>query len=367
MKIDVLANSSGYGGAEKSIELLVKNIVKEFGYEVQVWGENEKLCTVFDDILQGKNSVKRFRGGNGFFTVLYNSLKYTYHKINYKPDLILSNTEKGALILAISEMVWPTKIKKALFLRDFQWRYLKFILKNIDSPLVIFPSKALMDYEPYYKLLKESNYKILPNIVNNIFSDREKITYKIAPTYQIVQPGKFSKWKGLEYSVKALAKIIQKKSNIHLLIIGDYADEAYKQHILKLIDKLDLGDVILFKSYVDDLGKYYSSSDLTLNTSISEFGGPETFGRTIIESWAHGTPAVSFNVGGPKYLIENEKNGFLVEEKNINELAQVILNYFDKYDEYQELRENAFRSVHKYQGKEIANKFINLINDKGID
>ena len=58
---------------------------------------------------------------------------------------------------------------------------------------------------------------------------------------------------------------------------------------------------------------------------MSKFGGPESFGRTIVEAWSHRKPAIAFRCGGPKYLISDGDDGYLVEEGNVEELARRML------------------------------------------
>jgi glycosyltransferase involved in cell wall biosynthesis len=68
----------------------------------------------------------------------------------------------------------------------------------------------------------------------------------------------------------------------------------------------------------------YADCSLVAVPSISEHGGPESFGRTVIEAWAHAKPVVAFACGGPGYLIRDGVDGFLVPEKNVDLLAERI-------------------------------------------
>jgi glycosyltransferase involved in cell wall biosynthesis len=63
---------------------------------------------------------------------------------------------------------------------------------------------------------------------------------------------------------------------------------------------------------------------MVCNTSISDHGGPETFGRTIIEAWSYEKPVIAFSVGGPKFIIDNNINGLLINEGDILGLANAI-------------------------------------------
>ena len=51
----------------------------------------------------------------------------------------------------------------------------------------------------------------------------------------------------------------------------------------------------------------------------------EGFGYTFIEANLFGKPVIGSNIGGISSAIEDKKTGFLVEEGNINEIAEKIL------------------------------------------
>jgi glycosyltransferase involved in cell wall biosynthesis len=60
-------------------------------------------------------------------------------------------------------------------------------------------------------------------------------------------------------------------------------------------------------------------------SSVAEYDGPETFSRVIIEAWQNARPVVSFAVGGPKYLIDDEADGLLVPEKDVSAMAKALI------------------------------------------
>jgi glycosyltransferase involved in cell wall biosynthesis len=62
---------------------------------------------------------------------------------------------------------------------------------------------------------------------------------------------------------------------------------------------------------------YYAAADVFVSTSLSE-----SFGLTVCEAQACGTPVVAFAVGGIVEIVEHEKSGYLVPMGDITTLYQ---------------------------------------------
>lgn len=72
--------------------------------------------------------------------------------------------------------------------------------------------------------------------------------------------------------------------------------------------------------YVQDaqlMAKYYAAADVFVSTSLSE-----SFGLTVCEALACGTPVLAFAVGGIPEIVEHGKNGVLVPLGNVELLAR---------------------------------------------
>jgi glycosyltransferase involved in cell wall biosynthesis len=110
----------------------------------------------------------------------------------------------------------------------------------------------------------------------------------------------------------------------------------------------------LFLGWVDK--KYIAQLYLSLDLFIfpSQF---DTFGNVILESFVYGMPVVAYNCKGPKDIIENNINGYLVD--NIEQMRQQITNYFINTEQKRTLmQKNATRRAGEYQAKPIMEKFI---------
>ena len=134
-----------------------------------------------------------------------------------------------------------------------------------------------------------------------------------------------ARWKGIDYLLKAFSLSNLYKGNITVKICGKVVDEIYFKELQQFLNDNKLSKYVEFIPFQKDTSTLYYNSLAVVNCSISEFGGPETFGRTIIEAWSYKKPVIAFACGGPKYIITNEKNGLLVPEKSVEKLSDSML------------------------------------------
>jgi glycosyltransferase involved in cell wall biosynthesis len=92
-------------------------------------------------------------------------------------------------------------------------------------------------------------------------------------------------------------------------------DEYFKEAVLP-------SNLMVFPTQ-KDTHQFYKEASILLNLSdVNQW--VETFGLTILEGMAYGLPAIVPPVGGVVELIEECKNGFLIDSKNIELLSQKI-------------------------------------------
>jgi len=88
----------------------------------------------------------------------------------------------------------------------------------------------------------------------------------------------------------------------------------------------------------------------------------DTFGNVILEAFVHGMPALAFNCKGPKDIIQNNVNGFLVN--NIDEMSQKIIEFYSCDSHRKQMKHNAKVRASEYQAEPIMNQFM---CDLGLD
>jgi glycosyltransferase involved in cell wall biosynthesis len=107
----------------------------------------------------------------------------------------------------------------------------------------------------------------------------------------------------------------------------------------------------------------YQEADIFILPSYSIRGWEELFGISIIEAFAHGLPVVATDCVGPKELIENGTNGYLVEQRNVAQLKAAILKLVDDEELRLQMGRNARqRAVEDYDTVAIASLWYQAIS-----
>ncbi|MFC4596610.1 GT4 family glycosyltransferase PelF [Cohnella hongkongensis] len=139
-------------------------------------------------------------------------------------------------------------------------------------------------------------------------------------------------------------------------IMGSYdEDEEYYEECLKLVDSLQLKDVI-FTGAVNIM-EYIGKMDILLLTSISE-GQP----LAMLEGMAAAKPYVATNVGSCKELLDGLDDGIgpaglVVPVMHVEQIAQAVLQLASSKKMREEYGRNAYARVSRYYRQEdvIAN------------
>lgn len=138
-------------------------------------------------------------------------------------------------------------------------------------------------------------------------------------------------YKGHDHVLEALRLIVEKKVplSIQYTIQGNGDD---LNRLQGLVDKYHLNDTVSFVPQVktrDELKTIYQSHDIFIMPS--RFGcwdnrwRGEGFGIVYVEAALFGVPSIAYRCGGVTDIIEDQKNGVLVEQDNIEALAEAII------------------------------------------
>jgi len=159
--------------------------------------------------------------------------------------------------------------------------------------------------------------------------------------------GSLTQQKGLNVLFEAAAELKEKSLNIILVLIGE---GKRKQELEQLTKELGIEDIVYFTGLFDVL----------VSPSLWE-GMP----NVVIEAMAQGIIVVATNVGGIPELIEEGKDGFLVESKNIHALVDKISYIFNLPEEKRiEIRENAQKKIIKnYSIEKMVREYESLYQD----
>ncbi|WP_066874765.1 glycosyltransferase family 4 protein [Clostridium mediterraneense] len=189
------------------------------------------------------------------------------------------------------------------------WRFItKLIYRKVDK-LILLTSKEIDLYKKFCKSID-----VIPNILS---FESDYISKQ--NNNKIISVGRIDTNKNYIDLIRAFAAIESKYSNWSVDIIGDGTD-AEVSKLKKEIEKLNLKSKIVILNFTKNIKEFYLNSDIYVMTSKSE-GLP----MVLLEAMNCGLPCISYDIKtGPSDIIEDNKNGFLVEELNIEMLQSKL-------------------------------------------
>jgi glycosyltransferase involved in cell wall biosynthesis len=141
--------------------------------------------------------------------------------------------------------------------------------------------------------------------------------------------GRLIQRKGVDYLLRALPRVLERRP-VRFLVTGEGDRKAEWQ---KLAADLGLGDRVQFLGFVttERLAELYRTADLYVHPAIfDDANDTEGLGVSIVEALFNRCPVVASSVGGIVDVIEHERSGLLVPEKDVEALAAAILRVLDE-------------------------------------
>ena len=221
----------------------------------------------------------------------------------------------------------------------------KFVAKSIEK----FLSK---NYKINYlgvdeKLFEDLNEKEARKRLENEFNfSSEKIIISLIGRIQI--------GKGQDIAINAY-KLMRNKNKCVLLIVGEPTFDKDKEFISYLREISKDEKNIIFTGARTDIPLVMKGSDIILHTPRF----PESFGLVIVEGMLSKKPVIASSLGGACEIIENGKDGFLVEPENFKELS----NLMDLLVENPDLR----KKIGMEGYKKAKSKFTASISIKNLE
>lgn len=164
--------------------------------------------------------------------------------------------------------------------------------------------------------------------------------------------------KGIEYMIKASKKLLDRGLNHEVHVIG--AGPLYIPFLEK-IKELGLENTF----YIDGEGKglpnhlvlpYYFKADIFILPAISTgTGDTDGIPNTIIEASFARLPIITTNAGSISELIQNDKTGIVISQKDVNSIVDAVLSIKSDKQKAKLLGENAY-----IKAKELFDASINV-------
>lgn len=216
---------------------------------------------------------------------------------------------------------------------------------------------------------KKEILKVIPNLnieVINHGVDFKKFQKNLSNNLPLIvskpymlSVGTLKKRKGYFYSIKAFCQIAQVFPDLKYVIVGN---GPKKESLLLLVNSCQLRDRIFFIDSLteQDLINLYKSAELFILLSQDDSKDIEGFGLVFLEAAACGLPVIATKGTGAEDAILNNKNGFLVPQKDYNETASMIKNILLDRDLQFEFSKKSVDFARSMDWLFVATKYIDI-------
>lgn len=360
-KICIVGNSFAKGGSEKAHSNL-SNFFHTKGIEVHNIIFEDTLGYAFSGELFNLGKLKNntlFRKISRY-KKLYNYIKY--HQIDYVIDMRFRGTFYGEYVLSrfiFGQTNYIPSIRGFRFHGYFTNK--DFIAKRIFAKAhrIVTVSKEME------KVVREKyGYKNLETIYNIVDTELIKtLSQEVFPEKKddsyIVALGRMASYniKQQDAIIKAYSQSVLPKHGIKLLLLGEGEKRVDFEQLAK---ELNLSDKVVFVGFKDNPYPYLKSAKFMVLASKTE-----GFPNVILESFACGTPVVSYDCKtGPNEIIEHKQNGLLVKDQNLKELTKAMDLMIEDRVLYDFCKSNTLKTALQFSPEIIGKQWLDMMNIK---
>ncbi len=233
---------------------------------------------------------------------------------------------------------------KALLIKLFYRRAEKIITVS---------KEAAKEYIEYFYLKPENVMTIYNPIPLEVIKKKslEAVDHPFinGEDYLIITAGRLEHVKRYDRLLRIFALLRGQSIKAKLVIAGK---GTLERDLRKLSKELGIQDYVSFIGFRDDIFSWIKKADLFVLTSDYE-----GFPMVLLESMACGTPVITSYFAGVTELVENGKNGVIVNSNDEKDFAQAIIKLLKDEELCETIKEHGLSCVKKFGTEKLVSDF----------
>lgn len=356
MKLLYITNGiTGSGGLERVLSVKTCLLAEKYGYDVHLLSLNEIGKGPFFKFSKKviRHDVKVTGNPIQYFFKYKNGIQKIVNEVQPEIIAVCDDGLKGFILskLISTQAKWIYESHASLFLgnkgegvslsKKFQHYLKQFLGKRF--------SKIILLTENNKKEWNLSNLMVIPNPL-----PFETVEMSNLKNKKIIAVGSYSYNKGYDLLLKIWKEVEAEFPQWELHIYGRNTYQKLDQEA----KKINLNKIYFHDPELNIEGKYLDSSVFVLPSRS------EGFGMVIIEAMSCGLPVISFDCPhGPGNIITEGKDGFLIENGNIEDFVEKLKLLMDDEMLRNDLGKSGKEKSKKYSAIEIVKKWDHLFRN----
>ena len=352
----IVEDFSENGGVERIVSQKANALSTEYGHKVSIVSvyKDARPClnTLDNSVRMLKLNVPFAAKGRGRMLTLLSriaTLAKAVKRMNkalkeLDPDIIFFTTTLGAILLPFSRTK-ARRVYESHLARRFTPYNALFRLTELKADAIVCLTQGdAADFK------RARRVEVIPNFIECPIEKAINYSAKKA-----IAVGRLERQKGFDILINCWKAISATHPDWHLDIYGEGREHVVLQ---KQIDESGLSEYITMCGRSNNIFSIYPQYSLQIMPSRYE-GQP----ITLIEAQACALPSVAFNfIHGAADIIENGKNGVLVEQGDNAALTEAILNMMDSEQNRSSFGKAAEQKASRFFKENIFDCWIRLIN-----
>lgn len=231
----------------------------------------------------------------------------------------------------------------------------KMALSKVDRFIVHSEEDSINLLDIYPDAVSLKNFHPIIDLFGNNDNSKTIKNDSLINSHQLLFFGYIRKYKGLEFLLKAMPKML-KELNITLTVAGEFYDE--KEFYLELINELGISKhVKVIDEYIpnEKVGDYFANSDLVVIPYISA-----TQSGIVQIAYNFDLPVVVTRVGGLPEVVKDGETGYIVEPGSASAVADAVLDFFNN-SRGESFRNNILKHKQLFSWENLVKSIESLI------
>lgn len=339
--------------------------LREEGHDIVISAPSDNKIKYFEEIGCRMINININRRGTNPIKDIGLMLRYRKLIKKIKPNVVLSYTIKpniyGGIVCRmcnIPQIVNITGLGSAVenpgWLQKLTIVLYKISLRKVHT--VFLQNKANMEFCEMHKMVKGKKI-LIPgsgvNLIHHSFQD-----YPAEGKLKFIFISRLLKEKGIEEYFGAAYRIKKLYPDTEFHVLGT-CEDSYGELLQKLQDEC----VVIYHGQQPDVRPYIGMSHCTVHPSYY----PEGMSNVLLESCAAGRPIITTNRPGCGEIVEDGRDGYVVKEKDVDDLVAVIERFIQlPYEQKIKLGQYARKKVEREFDRQIVvEAYLKEINSIG--